>query len=122
MKKAVKQQAKCYNAKYKPQSYKVKDIVYLNSKNIKSTWLSKRLDYKYHELYEVELPIGKQAYHLQLSLNMKIYNIFYVSLLEPCNIQLGFVLPLSSPVIVNEGKKEYKVEKILDSRLYYGKL
>ena len=122
VKKAVEQQAKYYNAKHKPQSYKVGDMVYLNSKNIKSTRPSKKLDYKYYGPYEVELPIGKQAYRLRLPPSMKIHNVFHVSLLEPCNVRPGSALPPPPPIIVNEGEEEYEVEEILDSRLHYGKL
>ena len=80
-------------------------MVYFNSKNIKSMRLSKKLDYKYYRLYKVELSIGKQVYRFLLPLNIKIYNVFYVSLLEPCNIQPRSALPLPPPVIVNEKKK-----------------
>ena len=45
-----------------------------------------------------------------------------MSLLEPCNVQPGSVLLLPPSVIVNKGKKKYKVEKILDSQPHYGKL
>ena len=122
VKKAVKQQAKYYNAKHKPQSYKVGDIVYLNSKNIKSTWVSKKLDYKYYGSYKMKLPIEKQVYCFQLPPSIKIYNVFHVNLLESCNIQPGSTLPLPLPIIVNERKEKYKVEEILNSQLHYGKL
>ena len=49
VKKAIKQQAKYYNAKHKSQSYKIEDMVYFNSKNIKLMQLSKKLDYKYYK-------------------------------------------------------------------------
>ena len=86
VKKAVEQQVKYYNGKHKPQLYKVKDMVYFNSKNIKSTRPSKKLDYKYYGPYKIKLPIEKQAYRLRLPLSMKIHNVFHVSLLEPCNV------------------------------------
>lgn len=87
VKKAADAQARYYNTKHKPQSYKVGDMVYLSSKNIKSTRPSKKLAYKYYRSYEVKLPIGKQAYRLRLPPSMKIHNGFYVSLLEPCKVR-----------------------------------
>ena len=120
VKKAVKAQAKYYNAKHKPRPYDVEDIVYLNSKNIISTWLLKKLDFKFYKPYKVEVPIGKQAYRLKLLLNMKIHNVFHISLLEPGrDWDSTKTAPFS--VIINNNKK-YEVKEILDSRHYYGKL
>ena len=83
---------------------------------------SKKLDYKYYRLYKVKLLIGKYAYCLRLPPSMKVYNVFYVSLLKPCNVQLRSALSPSRPIIVNEKEKKYKVEEILDSQLHYNKL
>ena len=74
VRKAVEAQARYYNTKLPSasrKSFKVGDMVYLNSKNIKSTRPSKELDYPYYGPYEVELPIGKQAYRLRLPPSMK---------------------------------------------------
>ena len=122
VKKAVKQQAKYYNVKHKLQSYKIRDIIYLNSKNIKLMQLSKKLDYKYYKLYKVEFFIGKQVCCLWLPPSIKIYNAFYVSLLELCNIWPRSALPPLLSVIVNEKEEKYEVENILDSQLHYSKL
>lgn len=62
--------------------FKAKDKVYLNNKNIKS------MDYKYYELFEIEKSIGKQVYQLKLSKKMKIYDVFYVSLLNHTQKQM----------------------------------
>jgi RimJ/RimL family protein N-acetyltransferase len=59
--------------------------MYLYVKNIKSIRLSKKLDYKYYELYKINMFINKQSYRLKLSINMrKIHNVFHVFLLEFC--------------------------------------
>lgn len=80
-KKAIKSHVKFYNKKHRPKLYNVKDKVFFNSKNIKLTRLSKKLDYKFYRLYKVENLLGKQAYYLKLPDSMKIHNIFYVLLL-----------------------------------------
>ena len=113
---------KYYNAKYKPQSYKVGNMVYLNSKNIKSMRPSKKLDYKYYRLYKIELPFGKQAYCFWLPPSMKIHNVFHMSLLKLYNVQLGSILSPSPFVIINEIEEKYKIKEILDTQLYYNKL
>ena len=119
--KVVAAQAKHYNLKYKSRKYNVGDLVYLNSQNIKSTCPSKKLDWKFYRLYMVVEPVGKQVYKLKLSQTMKIYDVFHMSLLEPCDKAYKSNVP-PPPSINVEGEDKYKVEKILDSRSYYGKL
>ena len=120
VKKAVETQAKYYNAKHKPRTYNVGDMVYLNSKNITLTRLSKKLDFKFYKPYKVDVLVGKQTYCLKLPPSMKIHNIFHVSLLEPGRSWDGTkTAPL--PAIVNNNE-EYEVEEILDNRHHYGKL
>ena len=43
VKKTIEAQTKYYNAKHKPQTYNIGDMVYLNSKNIILTQPSKNL-------------------------------------------------------------------------------
>jgi hypothetical protein len=58
-------------------------MMYLCVKNIKSTKLFKKLNYKYYDFYEIKKLINKQAYKLILLKNMKkIHNVFHVSLLK----------------------------------------
>ena len=52
---------------------------------------------------------------------MKIHDVFHVSLLELCDKAHKSNVPLPPPINV-EGKDEYEVEKIFNSRSYYGKL
>lgn len=66
-------------------------------------------------------PIGKQAYKLKLPQIMKIYNVFHVLLLKPCDgAHKGNILSLLFINVENENK--YKIKKIFDSKSYYGKL
>jgi hypothetical protein len=78
-------QFKYYDAKHTSKIYAVSDKVYLCVKNIKSTWSSKKLDYKYYEFYTISMFIDKQSYRLNFSFNMrKIHNVFHVFLLKSC--------------------------------------
>ena len=121
LKKAQEAQTKYYNKKHIPCTFEAGDKVYLNSKNIESTCLSKKLDYKYYRLFKIEELVGKQAYQLKLPQKMKIHNVFYVSLLELYTKTNNSNILVPPPIIV-EGKDEYKVEKILDSQIHRGKL
>jgi hypothetical protein len=78
-------QFKYYNAKHISKIYAIENKMYLYAKNIKSTRSSKKLDYKYYELYKINMFINKQLYRLKLFANIKkIHNVFHVFLLESC--------------------------------------
>ena len=95
-------------------------MVYLNSKNITSTWPSKKLDFKFYRLYKVDVSVGKQAYCLKLLPSMKIQNVFYVFLLEPGKSQDG--TKTAPPLVIVDNNEKYKMEEILNSRHHYNKL
>lgn len=95
--------------------------MYLKVKNIKSTRPSKKLDLKYYGPYEVEMPVGKQAYHLRLPKGFrKVHNVFHVSLLEPCDNERE--AQAEPPPIEVNGEELWELQEILNSRLHYGKL
>ncbi len=87
------------------------DKVYLLRRNIKTTRLSDKLDYKKIGLFEIKAKIRKVNYRLKLFKHMRIYLVFYVALLElaPHDV-LTIVLQLSEE---NE-LIEYKVEDIIN--------
>ena len=62
LKKAQKAQAKYYNKNHTSHTFKAKDRVYFKNKNIELTCSSKKLDYKYYQLFEIEKLIEKQGY------------------------------------------------------------
>ena len=57
-------------------------MVYLIIKNIITKRVNKKLNYKYIGLYLIIKKILKNNYELDLLLKIKIYLIFYISLLE----------------------------------------
>ena len=117
--KTVASQAKYYNSKHLPCEYNVKDHVYLNGKNIDSTHLTKKLDWKYYGPYPVVKCIEKVAYRLNLSELIKIHNVFHVLLLKLYNNRRGSVP--SPPLIDVNRENKFEIKKILDSRSHYGK-
>ena len=70
-----------YNKNVKPRSYISSDKVWLDSKYIK-TKQNRMLEAKLFEPFWVLYLIGNQIYKLKLLKKWKIYNIFYVLLLE----------------------------------------
>ncbi len=78
-------QFKSCDAKHISKIYAIENKVYLCVKNIRSTRSSKKLDYKYYELYKINMFINKQSYRLKLFANLKkIHNVFHVFLFESC--------------------------------------
>jgi hypothetical protein len=60
-----------------------RDIIYLLRRNIKITRLSNKLDSKKIGPFKIKRNIRDISFELQLPLIIRIYPIFYVSLLEP---------------------------------------
>ena len=90
-------------------------MVYLVIKNIITKEPSKKLDYKYLELYKIIKRISENNYQLDLSPKVRIYLIFYIFLLKDA-INVKLISTGRNNVKVNE--KEYKVKKVLDTRNY----
>jgi hypothetical protein len=103
--------------------YKIDDMIWLSTKNIKIERSSRKLDHKWIESYRVK-KILKDACQLDLSFSMKIHDTFHTSLLRPApNDPLTEqIQPSSSPIIVEDEEEEYEIDDILDSRYHYSKL
>uniref|UniRef100_A0A803JWS4 Integrase catalytic domain-containing protein n=1 Tax=Xenopus tropicalis TaxID=8364 RepID=A0A803JWS4_XENTR len=99
--------------------YKVGDLVWLSTKNIKLKVPSPKLGPRFIGPYPIISIVNPSSVHLQLPPNFKIANTFHVSLLKPAtNTRRLFVPP---PLLV-EGQPEYEIQEFLDSRLVRGKL
>ena len=61
------------------------DKVYLFIKNLKTRILSKKLDYIKVGLFFIKKVKGLVNYKLELLKNVKVYPVFYISLLEPAD-------------------------------------
>jgi len=113
-------QAKYYNAKHKPVTLEPGNLVCLNSSNISTTGLSKKLDWKHLSPFKVVKRIGLQAYKLALPVSMcHIYDMFHISLLDPIkSIAIPpHGLPATPPATYITNDHEYfEVEDVLDSR------
>ena len=90
-------------------------MVYLITKNIIIKKPNKKLDYKYLKLYKVIKKFSENNYQLNLPLKVRIYPIFYISLLKNVtNVEL--INTGRNNVKINE--KKYEAKKVLDTRNY----
>ncbi len=106
------------NKHWKEIIYKINDMMFLNSRNIMISRLSKKLDDKMLEFFKILIEI-EHAYWLKLSLTMKIHSKFILNLLQldskdtlkkQWNELFNF--------IVIEDENEWKVKNILNFRHY----
>lgn len=103
--------------------FKVGDLVWLDTKNIKTTQPSKKLADKRIGPFEVEAQVGPMDYRLKLPASYKIHPVFHVELLHRRqDDRINGRMPPPPPPVEIEGSTEYEVEEILDSRLFRGKL
>jgi hypothetical protein len=104
-------------------AYRVGDRVYLSARNIRTQRPSRKLDAKNLGPFKILEKVGPTSYRLKLDDSMKIHPVFHSNLLrlDPENPLPGQVHKPADPVEI-EGQLEYEVDKILDSRIYYGRL
>ena len=94
-------------------------MVYLSSKNIKTTRPSKKLDWKQLGPFKIAKQISDVSYKLDLPHAMKtMHNVFHVSLLEPAkqNTIPNRVQSPPPPVEI-DGQEEHEVAEVVDSKL-----
>jgi hypothetical protein len=118
----VRKTAKYINKKRtKRLALKEKEIVYLFRKNIKTKRLSNKLNYTKIGPYRIKEKLEPVTFKLELLKRIRIYLVFYISLLEPAlsNIRLGLVH-------IDKEIKEplYKIKEIIrfkaiSDKLYY---
>ena len=104
-------------------AYQVGDKVFLSARNIRTQRPSKKLDSKNLGPFEVLERVGPTSYRLKLDNSMRIHPVFHSNLLrlDPENPLPGQVQEPADPIEI-DGELEYEVERILDSRLHYGRL
>jgi hypothetical protein len=101
----------------------IEDKVWLLRHNLKIIRSCNKRDFRRLGPFSVNKQINVVAFCLELSPPIKIYPVFYVSLLEPykeSSIPGRFQVP--PPLIEIKGKEEFEVSKILDSRITWRKL
>ena len=96
--------------------YKVEDMVWLSTKNIKTKRPLKKLDHKMIGPYKVKELVGS-FYWLELLHTMKIYDVFHPNLLQKAAINpLPGQRNSPPPLIVGNNKEEWEVNNILNAK------
>ncbi|MBW0542973.1 hypothetical protein O181_082688 [Austropuccinia psidii MF-1] len=107
-----------------PPIFNPGDMVWLSSKNIKSTRPTKKLSERWLGPFPILKKVSTHAYHLKLPSQWKsIHPVFHISLLEPVKTS---TIPNRDqeppPPIIIEEEEGWEVSQILDSKLKRGKL
>jgi hypothetical protein len=106
-------------------TYKIGDKVWLNAQNITTTRPMKKLDHKWLGPYIINKVVSRNAYGLKLPASFgRTHPVFSVVLLRPHKEDPipERHNPPPPPPIVKDGIPEYEVERVLDSRLFRGRL
>ncbi|MBW0526263.1 hypothetical protein O181_065978 [Austropuccinia psidii MF-1] len=107
-----------------PPVFNPGDMVWLSSKNIKSTRPTKKLSERWLGPFPILKKAINNAYHLKLPSQWKsIHPVFHISLWEPVKTS---TIPNQNqeppPPIIIEEEEEWEVSQILDSKLKKRKL
>ncbi|MBW0493207.1 hypothetical protein O181_032922 [Austropuccinia psidii MF-1] len=99
-------------------------MVWLSSKNIKSTRATKKLSERWLGPFQILMKVSTHAYHLKLPSQWKsIHPVFHIYLLEAVKAS---TIPNRHqdppPPIIIEEEEEWEVSQILDPKLKRGKL
>ena len=84
--------------------------MYLLTKNLKTIRPSQKLDYKKIGFFFIKKTKGEYQLQIGFPKKIKIYPIFYISLLEPVNQKFPIFIKLSK--LSSENK--YKIKKIIN--------
>src|SRR5437660_1717623 len=106
-------------SKQDPLNISIGDLVMLNTKNIRTKRLTKKLTPKFYGPFKILKKIGTRSYRLKLDQRWRIHNVFHVSLLEPykssSDLQRTRIRPQSEEI---EGEKEFEVKGIIRSEVW----
>jgi hypothetical protein len=105
------------------RNYNPGDKVWLEGQHITTDRPSKKLDDKRYGPFEVIQKVGKAAYKLKLPRTWRsiwpVFNKIFLTPYKPPTFESQIAPPRPPPEIINE-EEEYKVEKIMDSKLQRG--
>ncbi|SLM33286.1 Ribonuclease H-like domain [Lasallia pustulata] len=120
--KSQEYQARHYNKSHLDVTYKVGQLVWLKVKNITMERPLRKLDWQRYGPFWIVKKIGNVTYQLNLPEELRIHDVFHVSLLCDHKPRAGEDTPEPEPLCLAEdpAKKEWEVEAITASRIVDG--
>jgi len=119
LEKANEEMKKYADRKRKPPpNYQVGDRVLLDASNYPSVRPSRKLGEKRYGPFKILEKLSDLNYRIQLPPNWAIHPVFHVDQLRPYHDDPSQPNHPQPPPELVEGREEYKVEDILDSKLY----
>ena len=117
--KSQEYQARHYNKSHLDVTYKVGQLVWLKVKNITMERPLRKLDWQRYGPFWIVKKIGNVAYQLNLPEELRIHDVFHVSLLRDHKPRAGEDTPEPEPLRLAEdpAKKEWEVEAITASQI-----
>src|ERR1700719_1361615 len=117
MEKVAVAMKKSYNVgKHPSHEYSKGDLVWLDTRNLKMDWPSKKLDNKHAGPFMIEEKVGPARYHLKLPWAWCIHQVFNELLLTPFHPP-SFPSqnpPPPPPPMIEDDHLEYEVKAILN--------
>jgi hypothetical protein len=99
--------------------FKVNDQVWLESKNLRIPYQSRKLAPKREGPFKIKEVLGPVTYRLTLPKQWKIHDVFHACLLTPYKeTELHGPNETRPPPDLVEGQEEYKIEAIISHRLH----
>ncbi|KAJ1591482.1 hypothetical protein NDA12_000087 [Ustilago hordei] len=110
-----------YNRKHKDIEFKVGDMVYINRRNWKTWRPTPKLDTRFAGPYPVQEWVGRRAYRITLPANLRVHDVFHVSMLEPArtsSLPQRAEQPTMPPL--PDEDLDFEVEALIDKRSHNG--
>ncbi|UTT92125.1 hypothetical protein NDA17_004071 [Ustilago hordei] len=110
-----------YNRKHKDIEFKVGDMVYINRRNWKTRRPTPKLDTRFAGPYPVQEWVGRRAYRITLPANLRVHDVFHVSMLEPArtsSLPQRAEQPTMPPL--PDEDLDFEVEALIDKRSHNG--
>ncbi|SOV08973.1 uncharacterized protein UDID_18215 [Ustilago sp. UG-2017a] len=110
-----------YNRKHKDIEFKVGDMVYINRRNWKTRRPTLKLDTRFAGPYPVQERIGHRAYRITLPANLRVHDVFHVSMLKPARTS-SLAQRAEQPTIPSlpDEDLDFEVEALIDKRSHHG--
>ena len=103
--------------------YQVGDLVMVSTRNMRTRQACKKLAANRIGPFRIIKRVNNVAFKVELPEQLRVHNVFHVSLLEPYNVnQIPNRVTTPPPPVIVDGYEEHEVDSVLDSRVHYRRL